>query len=162
MTEKEIFFYAALASKREVCQMAFKCQELVCKHTCSQEGNQDAIDLCITRAVSKEDKPRLVQFKELDFIPFNPTVRQPREYFFTFIIGRKLQDKRTEGLVQAPDGSIFRVTKGAPQVILRLSHNASELREKVEAAVQVRARRDSRYCVLLRRCSKVNIPIAAY
>jgi H+-transporting ATPase len=47
-----------------------------------------------------------------------------------------VQDKRTEAVVQAPDGTVFKVTKGAPQVILRLAHNAAELRERVTAAVQ--------------------------
>ena len=37
-------------------------------------------------------------FKEVDFMPFNPT------------------DKRTEATIKAPDGSVFKVTKGAPQV----------------------------------------------
>ena len=79
MDAKEIVFYAALSSKREV-------------------GNQDAIDFCITQAVPAEDRPRLHAFKEVEFVPFNPT------------------DKRTEATIRAPDGSIFRVTKGAPQV----------------------------------------------
>ena len=79
MDAKEIVFYAALSSKREM-------------------GNQDAIDFCITQAVPKEDRARLHAFKEIDFTPFNPT------------------DKRTEAVVRAPDGSVFKVTKGAPQV----------------------------------------------
>jgi magnesium-transporting ATPase (P-type) len=61
---------------------------------------------------------RLAAFKEVDFVPFNPT------------------DKRTEATIQAPDGSVFKVTKGAPQVIMRLAHNAAALREKVTSSVQ--------------------------
>jgi len=97
MNEEEIIFYAALAAKRT-------------------EGNQDAIDYCITQAVTTRSK--LASFKEIKFTPFNPT------------------DKRTESLVEAPDGQIFKVTKGAPQVILGLAHNASELAVRVEGAVQ--------------------------
>jgi H+-transporting ATPase len=99
MDDKEIIFYAALSSKRE-------------------EGNQDAIDLCITQAVPKEDRARLAAFKELDFMPFNPT------------------DKRTEATIRAPDNTVFKVTKGAPQYILRMSHNKDEIKERVDNAVQ--------------------------
>ena len=59
-------------------------------------------------------------------MPFNPT------------------DKRTEATVRAPDGSVFKVSKGAPQVILRLAHNKDELRGRVETAVQELADRGFR------------------
>ena len=62
------------------------------------KGNQDAIDFCITNGVAEDARERLATYKELDFHPFNPT------------------DKRTEATIQAPDGEIFRVAKGAPQV----------------------------------------------
>ena len=140
MDVKSIVFYAALASKREV-------------------GNQDAIDFCITQAVPVEDRPRLHSFKEVNFVPFNPT------------------DKRTEATIRGPDGAVFRVTKGAPQVracngritfhlcvsttcplctprhqfcdatlqvILRLCHNKAELKSRVETAVQELADRGFR------------------
>ena len=59
------------------------------------------------------------KFKELAFEPFNPT------------------DKRTEALIQnTADGTVFKVTKGAPQYILRMAHNAPELKDRVENAVQ--------------------------
>jgi H+-transporting ATPase len=99
MDDRELIFYSALASKRE-------------------EGNQDAIDQCITQAVPKDDRARLAQFVELDFEPFNPT------------------DKRTEALIKAPDGSVFKVSKGAPQYILRMAHNAKSLTSAVETSVQ--------------------------
>ncbi len=107
MDEKEIIFYAALSSKREA-------------------GNQDAIDLCITEAVPKEDRSRLAAFKELDFFPFNPT------------------DKRTEATIRAPDNSVFKVTKGAPQYILRMAHNKDEIKDRVDTAVQELADRGFR------------------
>jgi H+-transporting ATPase len=107
MDKNEIIFYAALCSKRE-------------------EGNQDAIDLCITQAIPKEDRARLHAFKELDFMPFNPT------------------DKRTEATVQAPDQSVFKVTKGAPQYILRMAHNKDALKGRVDQAVQELADRGFR------------------
>ena len=107
MDKKEIIFYAALASKREM-------------------GNQDAIDSCITNAIPKEDRARLAAFTELAFEPFNPT------------------DKRTEATIQAPDKAVFKVTKGAPQYILRMAHNKDELKDRVDTAVQELADRGFR------------------
>src|ERR1019366_2879316 len=43
--------------------------------------------------------------------------------------------KCTEATVSAADGSSFKVTKGAPQVILALSANAAEVKMDVDAAV---------------------------
>ena len=43
--------------------------------------------------------------------------------------------KRTEATVKAADGKQFKVTKGAPQVILALSANAGEVKPAVEKAV---------------------------
>jgi len=107
MDQNEIIFYSALAAKR-------------------QEGSQDAIDYCMTQAVPASHRARLSAFKEVDFIPFNPT------------------DKRVEATVEAPDGSVFKVTKGAPQVVLNMSHNCDEIRDRVEGAVQELADRGFR------------------
>jgi H+-transporting ATPase len=43
--------------------------------------------------------------------------------------------KRTEATVKAKDGKTFKVTKGAPQVILELSANAGQVKTAVEKAV---------------------------
>ena len=43
--------------------------------------------------------------------------------------------KRTEATVKAPDGKTFKVTKGAPQVILELSANAAQVKAAVDKAV---------------------------
>jgi H+-transporting ATPase len=43
--------------------------------------------------------------------------------------------KRTEATVKAADGSTFKVTKGAPQVILGLATNAAAVKEAVDKAV---------------------------
>ena len=43
--------------------------------------------------------------------------------------------KRTEATVKAADGSTFKVTKGAPQVILKLSANAAAVKDAVDKAV---------------------------
>jgi len=107
ITAKDLIFHAALASKRD--------------------GGQDAIDFCICQALPADDKARLSAFRELEFIPFNPT------------------DKRTEATVEViHDRSVFRVSKGAPQILLNMSHNADELRPRVQAAVQELADRGFR------------------
>ena len=52
--------------------------------------------------------------------------------------------KRTEASVKAKDGKMFKVTKGAPQVILALSANAAEAKPLVEKAVNEFAARGYR------------------
>ena len=66
------------------------------------EEGQDAIDYCITRAAEQIGKAlELDAHEELDFLPFDPVI------------------KRTEATVRRKsDGVVFRVTKGAPQVII--------------------------------------------
>ena len=98
----EISFYSALASKRE-------------------KGNQDAIDLVITAALSPEEERRMHSFEEVKFTPFNPT------------------DKRTEAhLIDPVTKAEFLVSKGAPQVILRLcTKDKDALKAKVDADVQM-------------------------
>jgi H+-transporting ATPase len=43
--------------------------------------------------------------------------------------------KRTEAAVKGADGKIFKVTKGAPQMILALSANAATVKSAVDKAV---------------------------
>lgn len=107
MRAKELIFYSAMACKRS-------------------DGTLDAIDTCISKAVPDEDRDRLANFKELKFVPFNPT------------------DKRVEAVIRAPDGTVFRVTKGAPQVILGMAHNAESIAPAVNEAVQSLADRGFR------------------
>ena len=52
--------------------------------------------------------------------------------------------KRTEATVKAKDGKTFKVTKGAPQVILALSANAGQVKPAVEKAVNEFAARGFR------------------
>jgi H+-transporting ATPase len=107
ITSEDMIFYSALASKR-------------------LQGNQDAIDFCITSAVDETRKKTMDSFKELFFMPFNPT------------------DKRTEARIEGPDGKIFLVSKGAPQVILRMCANKAEIESKVKQSVQELADRGFR------------------
>jgi H+-transporting ATPase len=79
----------------------------------SREG-QDPIDMAVLGGISesKQDTYRVTHFQ-----PFDPV------------------HKRTEATVQGPDGQAFRVTKGAPQVILSLAANAGEVQADAEQAV---------------------------
>ena len=86
-----------------------------------EKGNQDAIDLVITSALNPDEERRMHAFEELKFTPFNPT------------------DKRTEAhLVDPVTKAEFLVSKGAPQVILRLCTKDKEaLKPKVDKDVQM-------------------------
>lgn len=77
----------------------------------------DAIDKVCRESV--KDQARLMSFKELDFLPFDPVI------------------KRTEATMEGPDGKAVRVTKGAPQVIVKLSHNAAEIEQEVQEAMEM-------------------------
>lgn len=73
-----------------------------------------------------KNKQELQAFQVQHFQPFDPV------------------HKRTEALVKAADGKMFKVTKGAPQVILELSANAGQVRPDVDKAVNEFAARGFR------------------
>ncbi len=80
----------------------------------SRREDQDPIDIAVLSGVAQE---QLDGYQVTHFQPFDPV------------------HKRTESTVQGPDGQVFRVTKGAPQVILALSANAGEVQAGAEQAV---------------------------
>ncbi len=73
----------------------------------SRADNNDTIDLAVLGGL--KDKDALKGYQVLHFQPFDPV------------------HKRTEATVKAKDGKTFKVTKGAPQVILALSANAGQV-----------------------------------
>jgi H+-transporting ATPase len=81
----------------------------------SRAENQDTIDLAVLGGL--KDIAVLKGFEVVHFQPFDPV------------------HKRTEASVRTAEGEGFKVTKGAPQVILDLSANAAEARPLVEKAV---------------------------
>ena len=81
----------------------------------SRAENDDTIDLAVLGGL--KDKQALKPFNVTHFMPFDPV------------------HKRTEATVKAADGSTFKVTKGAPQVILKLSANAAAVKGDVDKAV---------------------------
>ena len=81
----------------------------------SQAANNDTIDLAVLGGL--KDKEALKPYQVTHFTPFDPV------------------HKRTEATVKGADGKTFKVTKGAPQVILALSANAAAVKSAVDKAV---------------------------
>src|SRR5271154_3698584 len=81
----------------------------------SEAANNDTIDLAVIGGL--KDKEALKPYQITHFTPFDPV------------------HKRTEATVKGADGKIFKVTKGAPQVILALSGNADVVKDAVDKAV---------------------------
>ena len=90
----------------------------------SRAENNDTIDLAVLGGL--KDKEALKAYEVVHFQPFDPV------------------HKRTEATVKAKDGKTFKVTKGAPQVILALSSNAGQVKPAVEKAVNEFAARGFR------------------
>ena len=81
----------------------------------SRAENDDTIDLAVIGGL--KDKGALKPYQVTHFTPFDPV------------------HKRTEATVKGSDGKLFKVTKGAPQVIQALSANAAAVKDAVDKAV---------------------------
>ena len=81
----------------------------------SRAENDDTIDLAVLGGL--KDKAALKPYQVTHFQPFDPV------------------HKRTEATVKGADGATFKVTKGAPQVILALSADAGAVKVAVDKAV---------------------------
>jgi len=81
----------------------------------SRADNDDTIDQAVLAGVAEQNG--FQSYQMLRFTPFDPV------------------QKRTEATIKAADGTIFKVTKGAPQVILKLVANADAARPAYEKAV---------------------------
>jgi H+-transporting ATPase len=90
----------------------------------SRAENQDTIDLAVLGGLTNDQA--LKGYKLVHFQPFDPV------------------HKRTEATVNSPDGKTFKVTKGAPQVILELAANAADVKYAVDRAVNAFAARGFR------------------
>jgi len=90
----------------------------------SRAEDQDPIDLAVLSGV--KDEQQLKSYQVLHFQPFDPV------------------HKRTEATVKGRDGHEFKITKGAPQVILGLDPNASKIQSQVDKAVNEFAARGFR------------------
>ncbi len=90
----------------------------------SRAENNDTIDLAVLGGL--KDKDSLKGYDVIHFQPFDPV------------------HKRTEASIKTSDGKTFKVTKGAPQVILELSGNAGQVKADVDKAVNEFAARGFR------------------
>ena len=90
----------------------------------SRADNNDTIDLAVLGGLKSDQA--LKGYKVTHCQPFDPV------------------HKRTEATVTGTDGKAFKVTKGAPQVILALSANAGEVKPAVDKAVNEFAARGFR------------------
>jgi H+-transporting ATPase len=90
----------------------------------SREENNDTIDLAVLGGL--KNKEELKNYQVVHFMPFDPV------------------HKRTEATVKGKDGKTFKVSKGAPQVILALSANAGAVKAAAEKAVNEFAARGFR------------------
>ena len=90
----------------------------------SRADNNDTIDLAVLGGL--KDKDVLKGYQVVHFQPFDPV------------------HKRTEATVKAKDGKTFKVTKGAPQVVLALSANAGQVTPAALKAVNEFAARGFR------------------
>ncbi|KAL0792231.1 hypothetical protein Bca101_063608 [Brassica carinata] len=91
----------------------------------SRLENQDAIDAAIVGMLADPKEAR-AGVREVHFLPFNPT------------------DKRTALTYVDSDGKMHRVSKGAPEQILSLAHNKSEIERRVHAVIDKFAERGLR------------------
>ncbi len=90
----------------------------------SRAENNDTIDLAVLAGLKNKDA--LKGYQMVHFQPFDAV------------------DKRTEATIKEQDGKQFKVTKGAPQVILALVANAAQVKPAVEKAVNEFAARGFR------------------
>jgi H+-transporting ATPase len=90
----------------------------------SRADDKDTIDLAVIGGLKNDQA--LKGYQVVHFQPFDPV------------------HKRTEATVKGTDGKEFKVTKGAPQVILELSANAGQVKAAVEKAVNEFAARGFR------------------
>jgi H+-transporting ATPase len=90
-------------------------QVILCAALASRAEDKDTIDLAVIGGLKGDQG--LKGFEVLHFQPFDPV------------------HKRTEATVKGADGKQFYVAKGAPQVILAMAANVSEVKLAVEKAV---------------------------
>jgi H+-transporting ATPase len=81
----------------------------------SKEEDQDAIDLAVMKGL--EDESVLGSYDQVQFVPFDPV------------------HKRTEATVKDAEGNTFRVTKGAPQVVMKMSEMDETSKKKADQIV---------------------------
>jgi H+-transporting ATPase len=99
-------------------------QVILCAALASHAEDKDTIDMAVIGGLKNDQA--LKDYQVGHFEPFDPV------------------HKRTEATVKGADGKEFKVTKGAPQVILELSANVEQIKPVVEKAIDEFAARGFR------------------
>jgi H+-transporting ATPase len=99
-------------------------QVILCAALASRAEDKDTIDMAVLGGLKNDQD--LKGYQVVHFRPFDPV------------------HKRTEATVKGTDGKEFKVTKGAPQVILELSTDIAQVKPTVEKAVNEFAARGFR------------------
>jgi H+-transporting ATPase len=81
----------------------------------SRAEDKDTIDLAVIHGC--KDTEAIKSYQVTHFLPFDPV------------------HKRTEATIKSTDGKNFKTTKGAPQVVLQLASNATQVKAEVEKAI---------------------------
>jgi H+-transporting ATPase len=97
-----------------------------------REPPRDALDTMVL-ATSGQDLSKCDEYEQTDFMPFDARV------------------KRTEGTLKGKDGKIFKITKGAPHVILNLCANKAQIKDQVESKVLELGKRGIRSLAVARQ-----------
>ena len=90
----------------------------------SKAENNDSIDLAVLNGL--KDSQVLKQYQTTAFLPFDPVA------------------KRTEATIQDSRGRTFKVTKGAPQVVMALARLDSDTKTRAESMVNALAAKGQR------------------
>ncbi len=83
----------------------------------SRAEDADAIDTAVLDGLQNREA-QLKGFRQTKFVPFDPV------------------SKRTEATIQSTEGKTFRVTKGAPQVIMELAKLAGDNHDQADKVVE--------------------------
>jgi H+-transporting ATPase len=94
-----------------------------------REPPRDALD---TMCLGSADLDECDKYEQLEFMPFDPKI------------------KRTEATLKGPDGQVFKVTKGAPNIVLALCKNKDKIGAEVQSIIEDLAGRGIR-CLTVAR-----------
>jgi len=97
-----------------------------------REPPRDALD---TMVLGSADLNECDRYTQLEYIPFDPRI------------------KRTEATLRGPDGVEFKVTKGAPNVVLKLCKNKDKIGDEVQSIIEDLAARGVRCLAVARTLS---------
>eukprot|EP00241_Pyramimonas_parkeae_P004648 CAMPEP_0114255710 /NCGR_PEP_ID=MMETSP0058-20121206/17717_1 /TAXON_ID=36894 /ORGANISM="Pyramimonas parkeae, CCMP726" /LENGTH=939 /DNA_ID=CAMNT_0001370133 /DNA_START=201 /DNA_END=3020 /DNA_ORIENTATION=+ len=114
--QEELPMFFEGTSREEILQCA-------CLAAKWKEPAKDALDTLVLNAI---DLSPLNAYQQLEYVPFDPST------------------KRTEATLKGPDGVVFNVVKGAPNVVLDMCQNGASIKKHFEEEVNAFADRGIR------------------